>query len=64
MNHARLIRGYKVIIEPDLSGGFFAIVPGLAGCGSQGETEDECADNVEDAIDAVLEVMSDTEEGI
>ena len=59
MNHVRQILGYKVIFEPAWEGGFFCIVPGLTGCGSQGETEDECAENVEDAIGAVLEVLDE-----
>ena len=59
MNHIRQVLGYKVMLEPDVEGGFFVIVPALPGCGSQGKTEDECAENVADAIDAVLRVRNE-----
>lgn len=63
MNHTRKIRGYTVYIEPDDESGFFATVAELPGCGSQGETEDECADNTAAAIDAVLEIMNEDRRG-
>jgi antitoxin HicB len=47
------ISGYDVIIEPlpeDEGGGFFATVPALPGCMSDGETVAEALANVEDAI--------------
>jgi len=47
-----------ITIRPDESGGFYALVRELPGCGSQGETLEETAANVADAIRAVLEVTS------
>jgi predicted RNase H-like HicB family nuclease len=38
-------------------GGFWAEVPALAGCYSQGETVDELMPNIREAISGVLEVM-------
>ena len=49
---------YAVVIEP-LSdkdgGGFLATVPDLPGCASDGETREEAARNIEDAIAAWIE---------
>jgi antitoxin HicB len=44
---------YPVLIEPlaaEEGGGFFATVPDLPGCGSDGETPEEALANVRDAI--------------
>jgi len=41
----------------DPEGGFWAEVPALPGCYSQGETLDELRENVREAIAGVLEVM-------
>jgi predicted RNase H-like HicB family nuclease len=44
---------YPVLIEPlseDDGGGFFATVPDLPGCMSDGETPEEALVNVQDAI--------------
>ncbi len=44
---------YKIIIEPlsdEDGGGFIATVPDLPGCMSDGETYEEAAHNVQDAI--------------
>jgi antitoxin HicB len=49
---------YAVLIEPLLEedgGGFVATVPDLPGCMSDGETREEAARNVEDAIRCWLE---------
>ncbi len=59
MNHTRQILGFKVIFEPAVEGGFFATVGALPGCGSQGETEDECAEHVKDVIAAVLAIREE-----
>ncbi len=49
---------YRIIIEP-LSetdgGGFFATVPDLPGCMSDGATPEEAAANVQDAIQCWIE---------
>ena len=49
---------YAVLIEPlseEDGGGFLATVPDLPGCMSDGETREEAARNVEDAIACWLE---------
>ncbi len=49
---------YAVVIEPlpdGEGGGFLATVPDLPGCMSDGETREEAARNVEDAIASWLE---------
>ena len=49
---------YAVVIEPpseEDGGGFLATVPDLPGCMSDGETREEAARNVEDAIASWLE---------
>ncbi|AWV20636.1 Hypothetical protein HVPorG_04687 (plasmid) [Roseomonas mucosa] len=49
---------YPIIIEPlpqADGGGFVATVPDLPGCMSDGETREEAARNVEDAIAAWIE---------
>jgi antitoxin HicB len=49
---------YPVIIEPlseEDGGGFFATVPDLPGCMSDGETPQEALVNIQDAINAWIE---------
>jgi len=41
---------YEVVLEPSDEGGFTVYVPSLRGCVSQGETEEEALENIEDAI--------------
>ena len=43
--------------------GYSASVPGLPGCWSQGETEEEALENIEDAIREYLGVAADQLEG-
>lgn len=50
---------YAVVVHEDPEGGFWAEVPALPGCYSQGETMDELLSNVREAIAAVLEVMKE-----
>ncbi|SFZ83546.1 Predicted nuclease of the RNAse H fold, HicB family [Devosia enhydra] len=53
---------YPVIIEPlseDDGGGFFATVPDLPGCMSDGETPEEALINVQDAIAAWIEAATE-----
>jgi predicted RNase H-like HicB family nuclease len=49
---------YAVVIEPlseEDGGGFLATVPDLPGCASDGDSREEAARNVEDAIACWLE---------
>lgn len=49
----------KVIIHTAEEGGFWAEVPGLPGCVSQGETLDETLANVREAAEGWIEVAAD-----
>jgi predicted RNase H-like HicB family nuclease len=53
------VEKYAVVIHQEAEGGFWAEVPALPGCYSQGETIDELMANVREAITGVLEVMSE-----
>jgi predicted RNase H-like HicB family nuclease len=50
---------YAVVIHEDPKTGYWAEVPALPGCYSQGETIDELMVNVREAIAGVLEVMKE-----
>ena len=41
---------YKVIIEPDETGGYVITCPSLQGCYSQGETIEAALENIKEAI--------------
>lgn len=47
----------KAIIHKAEEGGFWAEVPALRGCYSQGETLDEVKANIREAIEGYLEVV-------
>lgn len=49
----------KVIIHPAEEGGYWAEVPALPGCVTQGETLDELMDNVRDAAEGWLAVAAE-----
>jgi predicted RNase H-like HicB family nuclease len=51
---------YAIVIHEDPEGGFWAEVPALPGCYSQGETVDELMGNIREAISGVLDVMKGT----
>lgn len=53
------VRNYSVVLEPDLDGGYVAIVPALPGCYSQGDTEEEALANAREAIALTIEDMLD-----
>ncbi len=48
---------YAVVIHTADEGGFWAEVPALAGCYTQGESIDEVLTNVVDAIETHLDAM-------
>ena len=54
-----IVTKYAVVIHEEPSGGYWAEVPALPGCYSQGETEEELMSNIREAIGAVLEVMKE-----
>jgi predicted RNase H-like HicB family nuclease len=47
---------FKVVIHKAEEGGYWAEVPSITGCVSQGETYDEVIQNVHEAIEACLSV--------
>jgi predicted RNase H-like HicB family nuclease len=53
----------KAIIHPAEEGGFWAEVPALPGCVTQGETEEELTANLREAIELWLSVES-TDTGV
>jgi len=53
---------YKVILEQSEEG-FSASVPGLPGCHSHGQTEQEALDNVADTISEYLGVVAELSRG-
>ena len=55
----RNVQNYAVVIHEDPEGGFWAEVPALPGCYSQGETVDELERNIREAIAGVLEVLKE-----
>jgi len=58
------IYDFKVIIEPDESGGFVISCPSLQGCYSQGDTIDEALENIKEAILLCLEDLESTGEEV
>jgi predicted RNase H-like HicB family nuclease len=51
------VTSYAVVIHEEPEGGFWAEVPALPGCYSQGESIEELMDNVREAIGGVLTVV-------
>ena len=49
----------EVIIHDDPNGGYWAEVPALPGCFTQGETMTEIRANIREAVTACLEVSQD-----
>jgi len=49
---------FKVIVHEAEEGGYWAEVPALRGCFTQGETLQELIDNVREAILACLEALN------
>jgi predicted RNase H-like HicB family nuclease len=50
---------FVIIIEQDEDGVFVVECPSIPGCISQGKTEQEALDNIEDAIKQCLEVRAE-----
>ncbi len=50
---------FKVLIHPAEEGGFWAEVPALPGCYTQGETEEQVLERVKEAIACHLDVSED-----
>jgi predicted RNase H-like HicB family nuclease len=54
---------YRVVLHQSEEG-FSVWVPGLPGCVSQGDTEEEAMANIADAIQEYLEVVKEQLEGM
>jgi len=54
----------KVIVHRAEEGGFWAEVPAIPGCATQGETYEELLKNLADAIEGCLSVDVEPELGI
>ena len=50
---------YKIAVHADPKGGFWAEVPALPGCFSQGETLAELEENIREAIALYLETLKE-----
>jgi antitoxin HicB len=50
-----MARDYRVILEPELDGGFSVWVPALPGCVSQGDNLEEALGNIREAIRSYVE---------
>lgn len=46
---------FLIVMEPSDEGGFTVFVPSLPGCISEGETEEEARQNIQEAIELYLE---------
>ena len=53
---------YKIVLQ-ESEEGFAASCPGLPGCWSQGETEDEAVANIQEAITDYLAVVDEMTQG-
>lgn len=50
---------YTVVLHKAEEGGYWAEVPALEGCYSQGETVEETITNVKEAIEAHIEILKE-----
>jgi predicted RNase H-like HicB family nuclease len=50
---------FRVVVHPAEEGGFWAEIPALAGCVSEGETLEETLANIREAAEAWLEVAGE-----
>jgi len=55
----KAVTNYAIVIHEEPEGGYWAEVPALPGCYSQGETVPELLVNIREAISGVLEVMAE-----
>lgn len=53
---------FKVILEPDKTGGYVVICPSIPGCYSEGHTVEEALKNIKEAIELCLEDMKSHKE--
>jgi len=58
------MRSFNVVLEPDVDGGYVAIIPAFPGCYSQGDTVEEALANAREAIALTIEDMKASGEQI
>lgn len=58
-----IVMKFKIIVHEAEEGGFWAQVPSIPGCASQGDTMEELLANVREAIEGCLAVDVDPEIG-
>ena len=54
----------QVVLTPAEEGGYYASVPSLPGCYSQGETWEETLANIKEAIELYIEDMIESSEPV
>ena len=52
----------RIVVHEAEEGGFWAEVPALPGCATEGRTMDELVQNVREAVEGVLNVLADRAE--
>ncbi len=52
-----MARMFRVILEPNESGGYTVTVPLLPGCVSEGNNKEEALANIKEAIEAYIESL-------
>ena len=52
-----MLRKFRVILEPNESGGYTVAVPLLPGCISEGDTKAEALVNIKEAIELYIESL-------
>ena len=50
---------YTVVIHKAEEGGYWAEVPAVSGCLTQGETKDEVMENIREALSGCLETLAE-----
>ncbi|MGI5938818.1 MULTISPECIES: type II toxin-antitoxin system HicB family antitoxin [Methanoculleus] len=55
---------FTVVIQKAEEGGFWAEVPALPGCYSQGETVEETLENIREAIEGHVEALRQEGQGV
>ncbi len=58
------MRSFRVILEPNESGGYTVTVPLLPGCISEGDTKKEALANIKEAIELYIESLKEDGEPI
>ncbi len=59
-----MVRKFRVILEPNESGGYTVMVPLLPGCISEGDTKAEALANIKEAIELYIESLQADDEPI